>query len=288
MGIYGQDWASYQSATPSTSGLSFVFVKVAEGLSYINPLWAQQRDHAKAKGLVWGAYYYPHMANSPQAEADYFLSQVAWQPGDLVVLDWEGYDPANTGVAKSTQASYKDAWLRYVKSRLPNNRVGVYANVDYWRNVDRSGYCGDFLWIATAGRNAGDPGISDPWLFHQYSEAGGLDRDYCHLATAADLRAWALSTTTQEDTMATPQEIADAVWSHTEKPGTGNPVRTGAAITWMDSVHSGQNTRLDALAKQVTDLTAKVDSLTTTGLTPEQITAIATKVADILHDRLAN
>jgi outer membrane murein-binding lipoprotein Lpp len=56
----------------------------------------------------------------------------------------------------------------------------------------------------------------------------------------------------------------------------------------MDSVHSGQNTRLDALAKQVTDLTAKVDSLTTTGLTPEQITAIATKVADILHDRLAN
>jgi hypothetical protein len=42
-----------------------------------------------------------------------------------------------------------------VKSRLPNNRVGVYANVDYWRNVDRSGYCGDFLWIATAGRKRG-------------------------------------------------------------------------------------------------------------------------------------
>ena len=72
--------------------------------------------------------------------------------------------------------------------------------------------------------------------------------------------------------MATPQEIADAVWSHTEKPGTGNPVRTGAAITWMDSVHSGQNTRLDAIS-------TKLDTISTTGLTEAQIQAIADKVA---------
>jgi hypothetical protein len=285
-GIYGQDWASYQSSQPDTSGLSFAFVKVTQGLSYVNPNWVTQRDHAKANGLVWGGYHYPNMGNSVQAEADYFLSQVAWQPGDLVVLDWEGYDKANTGVPRSTQAAYKDAWLRYVKSRLPNNRVGVYANIDYWRNVDTSSYSADFLWIATAGRNAGDPGISDPWLFHQYSEAGGLDRDYCHLATTADLRAWALGTQPQEDVMPTADEIANAVWSHTEAPGSGKPVRAGAAITWMDSVHAGQNTRLDALAKQVTDLTAKVGSLTTTGLTPDQITAIANAVADVQAKRL--
>lgn len=96
----------------------------------------------------------------------------------------------------------------------------------------------------------------------------------------------ARATGQQEDDMATPQEIANAVWSHEEKPGTGNPVRTGAAITWMDSVHASQNTRLDALAKQVTDLAAAVASLTTTGLTPAQITAIANAVADVQAKRL--
>lgn len=274
MGIYGQDWASYQSSTPDTNGLSFAFVKVTEGLSYISPAWHTQRDHAKANGLVWGAYHYPHMGNSPQAEADYFLSQVAWQPGDMVVLDWEGYDSANTGVSAATMRAYKDAWLRYVKGRLPHNPVGMYANTDYWRNVDQSGFYGDFLWIATAGRSAGDPGIQAPWLFHQYSEAGGLDRDFCHLASTADLRNWALSFASEAD-MLTPDDVAAiavAVWSHTEKPGAGAAVRTGAALTWMDSVHAGQNARLDGLSKQL-------GALSTTGLTDDQMQAIAAAIA---------
>ncbi|MEU2870432.1 glycoside hydrolase family 25 protein [Streptomyces olivoreticuli] len=193
MGIYGQDWASYQPSEPDVSGLGFAFVKITEGLSYINSKWPAQRDHAKAHGLVWGGYHYPHMANAPRAEADYFLDRVAWRPGDLVVLDWEGYDDANQGVPRAHQAAYKEAWLRYVKRRLPYNPVGMYANLDYWRNVDTTGYYCDFLWIATAGRAAGRPGIQADWLFHQYSDSGGVDRDYCHLGSTRELRTWALS-----------------------------------------------------------------------------------------------
>ncbi|GGP46662.1 hypothetical protein GCM10010214_19750 [Streptomyces abikoensis] len=193
MGIYGQDWASYQSSTPDTSGLSFAFVKITEGLGYLNPKWVSQRDHAKANGLVWGAYHYPHMANDPRAEADYFLRQVAWRPGDIIVLDWEGYDDANASVPKSRQLVYRDAWLDYVKAQMPDYPVGMYCNLDYWLNVDRTSTCGDFLWIATSGRTAGRPGIQDPWLFHQYSEAGGVDRDYCPLGSTAELRDWSLS-----------------------------------------------------------------------------------------------
>ncbi|MGW1071662.1 glycoside hydrolase family 25 protein [Streptomyces sp. NPDC002537] len=193
MGIWGQDWADYQSSAPDVGGLSFAIVKVTEGLSFLNRKWVAQRDHAKAHGLVWGAYHYPHMANSPIGEADFFLAQVDWRPGDLVTLDWEGYDDANQGVPRARQAAYKETWLRYVKRRLPYNPVGMYANLDYWRNVDTTGFYGDFLWIATAGRRAGSPGIAADWLFHQYSDSGGVDRDYCRLDSAGELRAWALS-----------------------------------------------------------------------------------------------
>ncbi|MFG2722722.1 glycoside hydrolase family 25 protein [Streptomyces sp. NPDC048416] len=278
MGVYGQDWASYQSTSPSTSGLSFAFVKVTEGLSYINPNWVAQRDHARANGLVWGAYHYPYMANSPQAEADHFLSQVKWQPGDLIVLDWEGYDKANSGVPKATQAAYKDAWLRYVKGRMPHLRVGMYANTDYWRNVDKSGFYGDFLWIATAGRAAGDPGIQTPWLFHQYSEAGGLDRDYCHLDAAA-LRAWALGTPTPEDDMATtPLDVWS--YSHGDKPDVHQ--------TLMDAANAAA-----AAQAGVAALSKKVDTLGTTGASDAQMQALAAAIAanpalaDAIADKVA-
>lgn len=295
MGIKGQDWASYQSAQPDTSGLAFAFVKVTEGLGYTNPLWVPQRDHAKANGLVWGGYAYPHMGNDPHAEADFFLSQVAWQPGDLIVLDWEGYDSANSGVPKSAQAAYKEAWLRYVKQRMPHNPVGMYANVDYWRNVDTSGYYADFLWIATAGRAAGDPGIQAPWLFHQFSDTP-VDSDYCHLGSVGELRSWALSfaqqptpapaptpTPPQED-IVTPDDIkaiADAVWNYQvpiprpQPDGTTKMTEHQAAywpLVWgnvwtpqiLAAVQAAKLTPAD-IAKAITDGTLKV---TVTVVTP--------------------
>jgi peptidoglycan hydrolase-like protein with peptidoglycan-binding domain len=190
MGIYGQDWASYQPATPDTTGLSFAFIKVSQGLTYTNPEWTAQRDHARAAGLVVGYYHYPDMANSPQAEADHFLALALPQPGELLCLDWEGYDASNSGVSHATQLAYKEAFLRHLKGAAPHNPVGMYCNVDYWRNIDTTGYFQDYLWIATAGLPAGQPGISANWLFHQYSD-NGVDRDFCHLGSTAELRSWA-------------------------------------------------------------------------------------------------
>lgn len=205
-GIYGQDWASYQSAQPDTTGLSFAIIKVTEGggpTGYVNPRWQAQRDTARAAGLVVGYYHYPHMGNSPQAEADRFLALVQPQAGELLVLDWEGYDPANTGVPHATQLAYKEAWLRYVKGKQPHLPIGMYCNTDYWRNVDTTGYYQDFLWIAANGA-AGQPAITASWLIHQYGESNGVDLDYCHLGSTAELRSWALSFAPQVPPTPTP------------------------------------------------------------------------------------
>ncbi|MER6778507.1 MULTISPECIES: glycoside hydrolase family 25 protein [unclassified Streptomyces] len=257
MGIYGQDWASYQSNEPSVAGIDFVFTKITEGLGYTSPKWVRQRDHAKRNGLVWGAYHYPHMANDPKAEADFFLSQVAWQPGDIIVLDWEGYDNANAGVSKARQFQYKEQWLRYVKAKMPGHRVGMYANADYWKNVDTTSYCGDFLWIATAGRKAGDPGIKSSWMFHQYGD-NPVDKDYCPLSSREELRAWALL---EEDDMPTAQEIAAAVWKYqVTNAANGRPVALEDVMAWQDKIH---NTQVEILTRQNAATNAAITALAT-------------------------
>jgi hypothetical protein len=286
MGSYGQDWSSYQAAQPDTTGLAFAFVKVTEGLSYTNPKWQAQRDHAKAHGLVWGAYHYPHMANSPEAEADYFLSKIAWQPGDLIVLDWEGYDAANKGVSRARQRQYKDQWLAYVRARMPGHRVGTYMNVDYWAN-GAAGPVGDFLWIATANRPAGSPGITSSWLFHQYS-AATVDRDFCPLGKA-ELQAWALGVAQadiEEDDMPTAEQIAEAVWNYPvpipRRQADGSikyePGKQGALwpLVW-GNVWSAEAQQRDAALQGAISGLAGLLSAQHTNLTAEQITEAVRK-----------
>lgn len=236
MGIYGQDWSSYQSASPSTQGLDFVFLKVTEGLGYENPLWVQQYNDARAAGLVVGFYHYPHMHNNDRVEANFFFSKVKPKPGEMVVLDWEGYDSANTSVSHSEQLAYKEDYLKYMKSLLPHNPVGMYCNTDYWLNVDTTGHTGDFLWIATAGKPAGYPGIKAPWKFHQYS-ASGVDRDYGNFNNRNDLVTWTKSflptvtppVTIPPEDVVTPQDKQDIV-DGVLKGITSQPVRDALAF----------------------------------------------------------
>lgn len=289
MTIKGQDWAGYQSATPDLTGLDFAFTKVTEGLSYINPRWVAQRDHAKKAGLVWGAYHYPHMSNDPEAEADYFLKQVTWKSGDLIVLDWEGYDAANKGVSNARKLAYRDAWLKYVKGKMPGYKVGMYCNTDYWKNLDTTSNCGDFLWIATAGRAAGDPGITYDWTIHQYSTANEVDHDVAKFTNRAAMAAWAKGTTVEEP------PVTDTTFSSVWK--TDNSIPAGSTETnatnkfWTAQTFltgTFENTvQVLAQAKSngtnISTLIAKVDKLTVGGV---DLDALASKVADLLAARL--
>jgi GH25 family lysozyme M1 (1,4-beta-N-acetylmuramidase) len=293
MGLFGQDWSGYQSATPSTADIDYVFLKVTEGLSYESPKWKSQYATATKAKLVVGFYHYPHMANSPKSEADYFLSKVTPKKGEIVVLDWEGYDTNNKNVSKAVQRAYKDAYLKYMKGKLPNNPVGMYCSPDYWTNVDTNSYCGDFLWIATAGKAAGSPGIDYKWTFHQYSTAGGVDHNYSLFTSRAALAAWTLSfvqNTSEEDVAVTQADanlIAKTVL--TMDGLIGAPSDAGDIKTnefWqLRSYVADTGIKVRAIQAQVTALQAAVAAVSAPVI---DIEALATAVVKKLGAELAN
>lgn len=183
MTVNGIDVSSYQAETFATTGLDFVFVKATEGTSYINPKMARQAATARTAGLVLGFYHFLQPGNA-EAQAAYFVDKCASLEHDMLVCDWE-----TTGTGGVPSNADKDAFLAEVKRLRPGHKVGLYCNLDYWLHHDDTSQCGDFLWIADI-VTPGQPRIQHPWVFHQYSEAGGLDRNVGNFADRAALRAW--------------------------------------------------------------------------------------------------
>ncbi|MFI9202687.1 glycoside hydrolase family 25 protein [Streptomyces sp. NPDC053048] len=179
--LHGIDVSSHNSESYPLEGFDFVIVKVTEGTSYTNPKWVVQRDRARRAGLVLGYYHYV-TPGSMSAQGNYFLGKIALREGDILALDWEHPD---------VYGRDKDRWLAHVQAQAPGHKVILYCNRDFWFNRDTTDNPGDGLWIADPERPAGQPAVQHPWTFHQYSWAGGLDRNVARFADRAALRAWA-------------------------------------------------------------------------------------------------
>ncbi|MDI5962101.1 glycoside hydrolase family 25 protein [Streptantibioticus silvisoli] len=244
MTVRGVDVSSYQAADFPTAGLGFVFVKVTEGLSYVNPKLPGQRTTARQAGLTTGYYHYPHIANSPVSEADHFLGQLDLAAGDLIALDWEWYGQK---VTAAQARAYKKTWLAHVKSKAPRHRVGLYSDRNNWTTVDTDSDCGDFLWIADT-TTAGHPRIRHPWTFHQYSAAGGVDRDVADFPDAAALRAWAAGTPTST----TPPEEDDMPQWNEGRVSAG-PDATTVAVPHGNAWHAYPSRALHLVYDEIGD-----------------------------------
>jgi lysozyme len=68
------------------SGYAFVFIKATEGKSLIDPAFKRNWDGAGAAGLLRSVYHFYRIGTGPDVQADLFLSQAVFSPGDLPPL----------------------------------------------------------------------------------------------------------------------------------------------------------------------------------------------------------
>jgi len=130
MTLYGVDLSSWKPVKDidavKAAGNEFLITKCTGGLTYANPLYADQIGKARSAGMLVGHFHYLHEATvnpastqagyrTPErmkAEADWFLANVDIQPGEIIALDVE--DPDVTGNLTSCVAE----WCGYVAARL--------------------------------------------------------------------------------------------------------------------------------------------------------------------------
>jgi GH25 family lysozyme M1 (1,4-beta-N-acetylmuramidase) len=171
MALSGIDVSVFQGAVnwdQASVGNAFAIAKATEGVGFADPQFARNWAELSRVGLVRGAYHFgrPDLGNTPQSEADWFLSVVQPGPGDILELDLE--------VGTGDLSTWALGFLDHVRDRLGGYRPLFYSFLDFLRTrglfVPRMSDYG--LWLAWPDSNGPLPPVA-PWpmvAFQQYGQ----------------------------------------------------------------------------------------------------------------------
>ncbi|MCH9275934.1 LysM peptidoglycan-binding domain-containing protein [Bifidobacterium amazonense] len=174
-----------RAQSAKAAGTSFAFVKVTEGAGYTDKSADCSMTGFANAGIRRGVYHFarPDLGNSPEKEADWFISQTKGyvNQGVIPVLDWEPGGKWNTQTwwAKRWLDRVASAWgvkpMIYMSASVVQSgdwRAVASADYGLWVAGYPRGYTGDRL------RNPGNvPYNVSPWSFAaawQYSSSGNV------------------------------------------------------------------------------------------------------------------
>ncbi len=165
------------------AGFRFAIAKATESTNFVDPTYATNRSKSEAAGLAFGAYHFARPAGSglagvtasAVAQADYFLTAAAPQPGELPpVLDLE----ATGSLSAAMLNAWTEAWAQEVYARLGVHPL-VYSSPAFWQEhlADSTAVAaaGTPLWIAHW-TNASTPWVPAQnwnglgWTFWQWTD----------------------------------------------------------------------------------------------------------------------
>ena len=190
--LRGIDISMWQPVGTGDQAADFVIVKATEGNGYTDPSCDAHYQRAKGQGKLLGVYHFarPDLGNTPEAEADWFVSQVQGYIGEaILVLDWE---------VQQWRTDWAKAWLDRVYAKT-GVRPLIYMSASPCNSYDWSAVASaDYgLWIAGYPAQYNVPNPPEPaegempfgtgawnglWAIWQYSSsAGTLDRDVANM-----------------------------------------------------------------------------------------------------------
>ena len=160
------DWQAVKATETQNYPIRFVFMKATEGGDYKDRRFAENFREAREAGLVRGAYHFYNPNTDPIRQADFFISQVTLEKGDLApVLDIE---------RKPRNKAQLQADLIKFLNRLEQHygvRPIIYTSYRYMeRYLDSSEFARYPLWIAHYYVEA--LSYEGSWQFWQHTDYG--------------------------------------------------------------------------------------------------------------------
>lgn len=160
------DWLKVRRA-----GVEFAFIRVSDGLTVDDPMFAANWSAARDALIVRGAYQYFRPEESATAQADRLLAALAHDRGELP----PAIDVEETGGLRPEQVAIGvRTWVDRVRSRLGVEPI-VYTSPAFWRDAVGADDLGiQPLWLAHYTDEC--PRIPAPWTAWQFWQRSKIGR----------------------------------------------------------------------------------------------------------------
>lgn len=147
---YGIDVSRYQEkidwqvvSNSMGDSLSFVYFKVSEGISLIDPMWETNYEAARSLAIPNGAYHFYIPGVDPQKQAEHFLANYLPGRGDLPpVLDVE----LEIRRDKSFLANIR-IWLNAVEKKSGKRPI-IYTSYHLFERKLKHAFPTYYFWVA--------------------------------------------------------------------------------------------------------------------------------------------
>lgn len=160
------DWQAVKD-----SGVEFAFIRVSDGLSFIDPKFEQNWIGAKEAGIIRGVYQFFRPARDPIAQAELLLEKMGeLEAGDLPpVIDVEAVD----GQTPEQISNGVRLWIETIEAATGRKPI-IYSGKYFWNDNVKTTEFSDYpFWIAQYGPTCPDLPIAwNEWLFFQTSSDG--------------------------------------------------------------------------------------------------------------------
>ncbi len=163
------DWEVVSRAHIGEESISFVFLKVTEGVSVVDRMYAANVRKARECGFVCGAYHYFSPRVPARRQAEWFVRHADVRVGDLPpVLDIE--DAGSLSVDEVRAAARE--WLRIVERRYGVKPIIYTYHKFRERYLDTEEFRGYPYWIAHY--YVRKVQYRGQWCFWQHTDCGRL------------------------------------------------------------------------------------------------------------------
>lgn len=139
-------------------GYGFAFVKATEGVDFKDSAFDGNWQAMKAAGMIRGAYHFYVTEDDPTEQANFFISNVTLEPGDLApVVDVEviGHNTPQGGLPQRLAT-----WLSVVEQHYGVKPI-IYTSPNFWNTYFDDSFGAYPLWVAEYG--VGAPKVTTGW-----------------------------------------------------------------------------------------------------------------------------
>lgn len=163
-------WEGVKEMNVEGIRINFAFIKATEGQGLTDKYFKYNWKNSKKQKITRGAYHFFLPSQDPAKQAQYFISRVKLEVGDLPpVLDVEQASilPVNVFRAKIKE------WLEIVEAHYKVKPI-IYTNAEFYKKYMGPEFNEYPLWVAHYYEKE-HPRINREWSFWQHNDRGTIN-----------------------------------------------------------------------------------------------------------------